>query len=277
MLTTESRFFGFPELQIWWPECVAAVHELLPRAPILTVMQCSDAVAGDLRPYAFRERPFHTLMIDLSRSEQDLWSQLHSQSCQYKIRKAERLGCTVSINDDGDEAFTLINRLIRRRGYRRPMSRGEWSTALEHGDVCCARYQGRIAAAHVNLLDPPHRVRLLFSATAESDAALPDKVVSVANRYLHWIEWTHYRTVGIGHYDFGGVLLDPRSSQYSIARFKLSFGGELVASHILRLARNGAVRASLRQLARAKALFRTAAPGIASGGGLQLDPTKRTR
>ncbi len=257
MLTLENRFLVFPELQIWWPEDCDEVYRLLPRSPILTVMQCSEPIAGALRPYAFRDRLFYTSLVDLSSSEEDLWSRLHGQSCQYKIRKAERLGCTVSVNEDGDEALNFINRFIRRRSYRRPISWNEWRRCLAHGDVWCAKHAGQLVAAHVLLVDPPHRVRLLFSATADGGVEIPSSVVHVANRYLHWTELSRYRGQGIADYDFGGIVLDAASSLYPISQFKLSFGGRMLTSHILRLARNSRLRAALRELARVKALSQT--------------------
>jgi len=160
----------------------------------------------------------------------------------------------VSVNDGGEQAFELINRFIQLRDYRRPISAREWHSCLQHGDVFTARHEGRILAAHLVLVDRPFRARLLFGATARLEGRVQQTLMGGVNRYLHWFEFKYYRAAGILCYDLGGVELDEKSPLYSITRFKLSFGGEIVKQNILRLAANPALRLALRQLARAKQL-----------------------
>ena len=53
-------------------------------------------------------------------------------------------------------------------------------------------------------------------------------------------------------YDFGGVELDKSTPTYSISRFKLSFGGDVIRENIVRLAGNAALRMTLRTVAAAR-------------------------
>ncbi len=253
MLVLKNRFLLFDGLQIWWPDNADEVLCLLRSSPVTTVMVCSDQVADALGPYAFRRRTGHTLVVDLSLSEEELWAGLDGQSCRYKINKAKRLGCSVSVNQDQEQAFELINHFIQRRKYRRPISDAEWRRHLEHGDLFVAKHDGKLVAAHVNLVDPPHCARLVYSATADSgQEGIPQNVLIVANRYLHWSELLYYKGKGIASYDFGGLELDQRSPIYPITQFKLSFGGRIVGQNSLRLTGNSGLRLVLRQLARAK-------------------------
>ena len=246
MLTIASEFLRIPALHVWWPTRVQDVESALPRAPVVTVMQCGAALADALQEYAFRRRTFHTLVIDLTLSKQELWSQLHARSCRCRISQAKRLGCEASVNDDRDGAFQLVREFMHRRGYGRPPSITDWRQAVAHGDVSTVRFNGKLAAAHVYLVDERRRARLLWSATAEWDPALGDRVLGKLNRYLYWHDIDHYRVAGVREFDFGGVTLDQASPLYSIAQFKMSFGGNVVSEQILRLARNPGLRLPLK-------------------------------
>ena len=254
MLAVKNRFLLFDEWQVWYPDSAEDVFPLLSQSPVVSVMQCEDQVARALGSLAFRSKPFYTSLIDLSLSEKDLWSRLDARSSRQPIKKAREIGCRLSVNDGGEEALALINRSILLRNYTRPMSARVWRRNLEHGDVFTVRHEGKLLAAHLLLVDRPARVRLLFSATARLEEGVNRSPIGGANRYLHWFEFNYYKAAGIPCYDLGGVELDEKSPIYSITKFKLSFGGEVVRQNILRLAANHGLRSALRALARAKQL-----------------------
>jgi lipid II:glycine glycyltransferase (peptidoglycan interpeptide bridge formation enzyme) len=114
-----------------------------------------------------------------------------------------------------------------------------------HSDVFTIEADGVVCAAHVFLSDA-RRVRMLFSATVRRSSRDHDRLVGLANRYLHWREIQHYRTQGVQLYDFGGVELDPTRPLYSVTQFKLSFGGEVVLEESVYLAANRVLRGLLR-------------------------------
>jgi Acetyltransferase (GNAT) domain len=252
MLVVKDHFLVFNARQVWWPDRPEEVFAQLSRAPVVTVMQCGDQVACALEPHSFRSKPFDTSLIDLSVSETDLWSRLDPKSCRYHIRKVKEIGCCVTVNEDREQAFDFINAFFSRRKFRRPMSSTAWQSNLEHGDVFIAKHEGRILAAHLVLVDPPLRARIIFGATARLEGGVEPALMGGVNRYLHWYELDHYRARGIARFDFGGIDVDPASPLHSITRFKLSFGGDIVRQHILRLSANRGLRVTLKQLARAK-------------------------
>jgi len=257
MLVLRDRFLLFEGWQIWWPNSPEDVFPLLSRSPVVSVMQCGDEVASALGPHAFRSKPFYTSLIDLSLSENELWSRLDARSCRQPIRRARDIGCSISVNEDREQAFDLINRFIHLRPYRRPISTRAWRRDLEHGDVFTAKHEGRILAAHLVLVDRPLRARLLLGATARLEGGVQRTLMGGVNRYLHWFEFNYYKAESIPYYDLGGVDLNQKSPLYPITRFKLSFGGETVRQNILRLAANRGLRVALRELARVKQLGET--------------------
>lgn len=255
MIVTPGRFLGMRSVQVWWPNRSTQVLPYLKEHTVVSVMQCSDSIASELKDCAFRRRPFFTSIIDLSLPEGQLWSQLSGKSCRYEINRARKQGPRVRVNERQEEALDLLNGFIDRTGYRRSISPAEWSFLLTTGDVFVVESNGKIVAAHVLLRDTPVRIRLLLSATIERDDPYKRSIVGAFNRYLHWQEILHYRQGGIHFYDFGGVDLNTTSPLYSITRFKLSFGGPVMRENMLHLADNFALRLTLRGASRMKSAW----------------------
>ena len=255
MIVFPELFRWFTGLQVWWPDDAAQVARLLAAAPLVSVMQCNERVAEGLRSYAFRYRPFQTLLVDLGLPEPELWRSIDPKG-RSLINKGGRLGCRVLVNEQTDAARALINAFMQRRGFRSPLSAAEWEHLRERCDVCLAEHDGRAWAAAIVLLDPPRRARLLYAATAGRADPRSRSLVGPFNRYLFWQQFMHYQARGIRSYDLGGLELDPASPFHSITRFKLSFGGTVVTEHKLRLAGNTLVRSLLRGAAAVRTAWR---------------------
>lgn len=241
MLLTHSRQY-VTSLTAWWPTEMADVLSLMHESPFLRLMQIDDALAGLLAPYTFREKPFHTCLVDLSKSPDVLWRALDKKSCRYEINKADRVEHEIVLNARQEAAYVLINDFIRRSRYRKPLSRDEWSASLRHADVFIAFHADVAIVAHIVLVDPPARARLLFSATADRTDERFHAVVGPLNKRLHWHEINDYRNRGFAHYDFGGIVLDPTSALYSISQTKRGFGGEVRTERIVHVTRHPTVK-----------------------------------
>ena len=59
-------------------------------------------------------------------------------------------------------------------------------------------------------------------------------MVGWANRYLHYKDLEWLTNSGYSFYDWSGVCVNRASPQYTIGQFKLSFGGVLTESVVLR-------------------------------------------
>jgi hypothetical protein len=245
MIVYPHPFYRLTGLEVWWPEEAAEVVRLLPAAPLVSVMQCNEAVADGLRRYAFRHRPFPTLLVDLALPDAELWRGVHPRVRSY-INSAGRLGCRVLVNERTDVVLALVNAFIRRRRFRPPLSGVEWGYLRERCDTFLAEYDGRAWAAAIVLVDPPRRARVLLGATEDRADPQYRGLVGPFNRYLFWQQFMHYKARGIRAYDLGGLEFDPASPLHSISRFKTFFGGSAVTEHKLRLTRNPLVRSLLR-------------------------------
>jgi GNAT acetyltransferase-like protein len=264
MVVTASRFVGFRATDVWWPKAAADVEPFLSSTRIVWARQCGPQLAAELVPYAFRRRDSTTALVDLTRTEDELWSALNS-TCRHQIRRGRELPLEVNINEDIDAAIALVDAHVRRTGYRRPIAAREWTEALANSDVFSVRLDRGPLAAHVVLRDGA-RARLLFSATAQRGSPEDRRTIGLASRCLHWHEILCYRDRSFVHYDFGGFVVDPRSPLYAISEFKRSFGGTVVHEESLRLARPGTLRALLRVGSSGRLVARRVVAGVGQAG-----------
>jgi hypothetical protein len=252
MAVTSQPFHGLVSLQVWWPDHAADVVSLLNAAPVISVLHCRHAVAEALRPYAFSHYPHQNLMIDLMLSEEELWLKIHRRD-RFDIRKAAQLDFRVLINEETERALTLINGVIERRRFSRPLRLVEWQRLREKCDVFLAECRGVAIASRVVLVDAPRRrVRGLFGATVDRDDPRYRGLVGSLNRALFWHEFLRYKALGMRWYDMGGVDFNRASPIFSISQFKASFGGTVVTEHTLRLTRQPFVRLLFRAAASAQ-------------------------
>ncbi len=187
-------------------------------------------------------QPRHTLIVDLSKSEEQLLGEMHGKT-RYNIRLAQRHGVTVReaeygnahlFRHDVDLFWKLMQETSARDGFR-PHPKEYYEKML---DVLSAK-------KHAGLL----RVRLVFAeyqgeaAAAAIVGAYGDTVTylhgcSVARLRqvmapfaLHWNLMTEAKKQGFTKYDFWGVApTDDQGHPWAgMTRFKTGFGGERVS------------------------------------------------
>jgi hypothetical protein len=239
-------------VQVWWPDGETDLLDLLDQVHVVVARSCNEQLTNAVRKCSFRVRPSPTLLLDLTLSQDDLWKNLDPKSCRAPIKKSQSIEHKIYVNEMTDEALTLINKAYERGKHGRNISVATWRDILADADVFSVHSAGEAVAAHVLLVDHPHRVRLLLSATV--DRALEEKkhLVGPLNRALHWFEVHYYRQQGIRLYDFGGLVLNRKSALYSISQFKRSFGGQIAQENVVWLASDARLRWVLHKLSNAR-------------------------
>jgi hypothetical protein len=246
MLVHNTRYLKLEALVVWWPETTQEVIGFLDRAPVVILWQCPESLAAECRRWVFRRRPFFSPLIDLGRTEEELWHRLEPKSCRYEIRKAQKMECVILRNEETESARALLNDSIRRQSYRPELGQSEWDGLLPTHDVFLCKWEGMPLVVHLLMRDFPGRARLVLSGSVDRNDPRFHKVVGPLNRLLHWHELLRYKAEGFGQYDFGGSPIDKNSPQYSITQFKLSFGAEIATQPHLYLAKKPALRGFLR-------------------------------
>ena len=72
-----------------------------------------------------------------------------------------------STNEHLEEAQAVLDGAFRRKGYRGPLTSGEWNGCREINNAFSVRHNSRTIVTLVVMRDPPKRVRLLLSATVD--------------------------------------------------------------------------------------------------------------
>ncbi|MCX6742805.1 MAG: peptidoglycan bridge formation glycyltransferase FemA/FemB family protein [Candidatus Parcubacteria bacterium] len=161
-------------------------------------------------------QPAKTLMLDLSKSEEELLVEMH-QKTRYNIHLAEKKGVSLKICEA--EEFPIFYDLLvdtyRRKGKK--LYGRDYFHKLYHDHltkIYCAEYQGKILCANM-IVFYGDIVTYLHGGSSEKDKNI------MAPHLLQWEIIKKAKELGYKYYDFWGI-----EERYpGVARFKRGFGG----------------------------------------------------
>jgi hypothetical protein len=186
------------------------------------VLENAPNIAGRrFRAMTQRERLLNiaTMVVDLTQDEDAI---LAAMSADYrrKIKKAEAQGVTIEAHSNPDEelrrAFIgAFTNFTAERGLK-PADAAIVGKMYDNGDAILfvARKDGRIANfLHIYKAGDKAIFMYGVNLSKENDGA---------GQYLHWRAMLHLKSIGLGWYDFGGVVSFDSSD--GIYNFKSKFG-----------------------------------------------------
>jgi Acetyltransferase (GNAT) domain len=232
MVTIERQVHGVLRYRkFWFPSRAEALE-------ISNSLRANDLVrlfgvtpALDVVPHLVEQYKMPTLWINLAAGPRVILDGMSKKSCRYEIRRAEKMLSRVSIEIGSEKAnrdfLPLYNEFNRAKGL--PQLTAHW---MQENSAHCETFvlyrDGEALCVHLLLRDPETSiVRLLYSGSKRLESPEQALACGALNRYLHWQEMQRYHALGFRTFDFGGI---GRPNE-SIARFKLSFGGSVVAQH----------------------------------------------
>ncbi len=183
---------------------------------------CNELVNAN----GFRVFEGYTNVIDLRKGLDEIWRDMSKSSCRYAIKRAERDGVKVRINEDYEEFYRIYKEFRRRKGLEvlRPKE-------LRCSTLITAVYNGELICGHLYLEDDRN---ILYWQSArlldvERDLA---RVIGNASKLIHWVAIRYAKEKGIERFDMGG-LFNPKEAERDeekrgINMYKLSFGGRVV-------------------------------------------------
>jgi len=182
---------------------------------------------------------FITLVNDISEDEDAIKSHF-SKSCKYKVNRAARedvrieIKDSASITDDDIEDFLSFfgtfweskeTEFTEYTSVKNDLVDYRNSNALSIG---IGKVAGQTAIYHTHIYDDK-TARLLHSASLyrlqEDEEGNTKNLIGMANRYLHFQEMLHFKSLGLSVYDWGGA--GRGEDVINITEFKESFGGDL--------------------------------------------------
>ena len=184
-------------------------------------------------PWYYKVARGMTCCTDLSVGMEAIMASMKSNT-RNEIRRAEREGVRFEVVQGYDEFIPFYNEFCSNKGLSDYTSRARMQK-FPKLLVTRVVHDGQVLAMHTNILDEKSRIALLqFSCSTRLAEGVDRKMVGWANRYLHYKDLEWLTNSGYSFYDWSGVCVNRASPQYTIGQFKLSFGGVLTESVVLR-------------------------------------------
>jgi hypothetical protein len=178
-------------------------------------------------------RPFSTIVLDLTRSHQELLSTIRSHT-RRKLRRAEKddLVCECS-NGENLDTVRMVADHFDRCGQLKNLvkaSRARLLILARSGalDVSFVRDGGGEILSAISYLRVPGRARALYAAAAfrNTKDLARRAAIGCANRYLVWQDILRFKKAGLRMFDFGGYYTGSEDQEkLRINTFKEEFGG----------------------------------------------------
>jgi len=189
----------------------------------LVFVECYEKV--NIR--GFKRREFDTSVINLTQPLDELWSAMGKKTSRYAIKRSMRDGAIVEINKNYDEFFKLLNDFLKSHNFE-TLSGSRQEAVKQNGVLFTAKYDNEIISGNFYIKDGS-TIRLLFAASKRGTAdSQKDTLTGNASKLLHWEAIKYAKDNTLKEYDLGGVFLDTNHPAYSISKFKMSLGGDLV-------------------------------------------------
>lgn len=181
--------------------------------------------------------PFSTIVIDLSRPQEELQSNLKGHN-RYKIRRAtDKDELLYEFSNDGnwDAVRRFADHFDRCAALKHlPKASMERLRILAQNRALDVSFvsdkSGELLAASSYLLTPT-RVRGLYAAAAFRATTDQSRrtVIGRANRYLYWKDILRFKEAGIRIFDFGGYYTGNEDEErLRVNVFKAEFGGRVL-------------------------------------------------
>jgi len=224
MLEIESERYGFKTKTIWFnegPFDVRGYDGVVFHACVKNV-----DIAG------FSKREFTTLTVDLTQDLDTIWRNMSKSSCRSAIKRAEKEGVEILINQKYEE-FSDINKCFR-------MAKGlpAYDVGIDfmkkNGTLFISIIDDIILGGQFYLNDDDNMRWLLGASKRLEMKENMQSLVGAANRLKIWEAIQYAKNAGIGEFDLGGYYTGKKADpqKEGINTFKKSFGGEIVTHYI---------------------------------------------
>lgn len=209
-----------------------AIAELRSKLKIDSINGTAATSTFDIYPKESKWIPFGSHIVDLSLSEEELWSNVHSKH-RNVIRRAEKDGvvfkeCTV---DDIQDYIKIDEQTWRRSGTNSLGANYYLNilNAMPHHSMMAIAYLNGEPQGGTILIFDIKRCYYLFAAST-------DRPTTGAMNYLLWRCMLLMKQKGVKEFSFVGCRIneDPDSKYHGIQSFKERFGGSLFEGYVFK-------------------------------------------
>lgn len=183
----------------------------------------------------FKRFKGYTKIIHLSKTIEEIMGGF-TKNTQYEIKKAQNENLEFIFNYQDYNLFSeFYNRFAEKKGGIKSNYNSNFYIRNKNIFILSAcKYGQDILVLHSYLIDQNiGRVSLFQSASTFHDRDKEYRALAGrANRFLHYNDILHFKSLGFTIYDFGGYCLEPTNPVLkNINSFKDSFGGELLQEY----------------------------------------------
>jgi len=209
----------FKTKEIWFSDYPYDVED----CDSVTFRECKNRV--DLK--GFNREDFTTLVIDLTQELDMLWKNMENNSCRRRIKRAERDGIKIKLNQNYEEFLDIDQSFKEDKGL--PIGSLEIEFMKRFGILFVEEFNGEIIGGHFYLKDENNIRSLIASSKRLEVSKEMASVIGNANRLVIWHAIQYAKKIGIKEFDMGGyysgMMKDEQRERINI--FKKSFGGML--------------------------------------------------
>lgn len=176
---------------------------------------------------------FHTLISNLSESEETLFSKINKnvryeirrnckETAEYKTFTSKELAEQPEVTEQFADMYELM---YREKGVKAAFNMTQFKAYMkEEAIMLTAIYEGGRPLVFHSYIVGEDQVRLLHSVSDFRSGEVDANLVARANKRLHWEDMLLFQKEGRRSYDWGGVSSLEKPN--GIDAFKFKFGGE---------------------------------------------------
>jgi len=225
MIIITKREAIFKIKQIWFSDSIFDVKD----CDVVIFLNCKKK----FEVKGFRCQESLTSIIDLSLSLDEIWRRMDKKSCRYAIKRAEREGVIIKINEGFEKFYKIYEAFCKLKGLKHLLEKKE--ILQLYGTLFTAEINGEILVGHVYLEDPEAKIMRYWKAASIRPWVDKNKASLIGNvsHLIHWEAIKYAKSKGFKEFDMGGLFGTKESGGYgsSIDAFKESFGGEKVVRY----------------------------------------------
>jgi hypothetical protein len=146
----------------------------------------------------FQMRPAHTLVVDLTQELDTIWKKMSRKRARKGIKKAQRDGVRIKLNDNYDEFQDLNDSFRKKKG----LSHDSESTSVlkRSGPLFVAEYDGEILCGDAFFADG-NIIRWRLGASKRLVDLDKAALIGNANRLLVWVAIKYAKGKGLREFD----------------------------------------------------------------------------
>ena len=184
-------------------------------------------------PFYYNVSIGHSAITDLT-IEKDALFEAMRKDTRSGIKKAIKAGCEFSVVESLEEYADFHNEFCKGKGLDL-FTNSDKLRRYKKTIVTKSSLDGVTLAMMISVLDDESKTAIsLLSSTCRFAEGVDLRMVGNANRLVRLRTLEMLKDMGYLKYDWGGICTDPNDPRYSIAEYKLSFGGKVFENRTLR-------------------------------------------